>query len=69
MNGLESWMLVRNVVCLLLAVGADCVSDIRYFISYLKKPDNNERWHEGKIEQGNDEDWVGENRDGATDWI
>ena len=45
------------------------VSDIRYFISYLKKPDNNERWHEGKIEQGNDEDWVGENRDGAADWI
>lgn len=30
-------------------------SDFRYFISYMKKPDNDERWHEGKIEQGDDE--------------
>ena len=30
-------------------------SDFRYFISYMKKPDNDERWHDGKIEQGDDE--------------
>ena len=54
------------------AFGANCartLADIRYFISYLKKPDNNERWHDGKIEQGSDADWVGDNRDGAADWI
>ena len=34
-------------------------SDFRYFISYLKKPDNNVRWHDGKIETGDDSDWVG----------
>ena len=44
-------------------------TNIRYFISYLKKPDNNERWHDGKIEQGTDADWVGDNRDGAAEWI
>ena len=44
-------------------------ANTRYFISYLKKPDNNERWHDGKIEQGNDADWVGDNRDGAAEWI
>ena len=44
-------------------------ANIRYFISYLKKPDNNERWHDGKIEQGNEADWVGDNRDGAAEWI
>ena len=33
-------------------------SDFRYFISYLKKPDNQELWHEGKTEQGNDSDFV-----------
>ena len=58
------------------SVGARCpslstqtVPDGRYFISYLKKPDNNERWHDGKIEQGTDADWVGDNRDGADDWV
>ena len=34
-------------------------SDFRYFISYLKKPDNEIRWHDGKIENGYDSDWVG----------
>jgi len=34
-------------------------SDFRYFISYLKKLDNEIRWHDGKIEKGDDSDWVG----------
>jgi hypothetical protein len=25
----------------------------------MKRPDNDEKWHDGKIEQGNDYDWVG----------
>ena len=29
-------------------------SDFRYFISYLKKPDNEIRWHDGKIENGDE---------------
>jgi diketogulonate reductase-like aldo/keto reductase len=33
-------------------------SDFRYFISYLKKPDNQQLWHDGKTEQGNDSDFV-----------
>jgi len=34
--------------------------DFRYFISYLKKPDNDERWHDGAqgVETGTDADWV-----------
>mgnify|MGYP002629210244 CR=1 FL=1 len=55
-------------ICSLAHGNVRAVADARYFISYLKKPDNNERWHDGKIEQGNDEDWVGDNRDGANDW-
>ncbi|GMH81842.1 hypothetical protein TL16_g09061 [Triparma laevis f. inornata] len=30
----------------------------RYFISYLKKPGNDNIWHSGVIEEGNDDDWV-----------
>jgi hypothetical protein len=34
-------------------------ADDRYFISYLKKPDNDVKWHGGKVEAGDDSDWVG----------
>lgn len=34
-------------------------SDFRYFISYLKKPDNDVKWHFGKVEAGDNSDWVG----------
>lgn len=33
-------------------------SDFRYFISYLKKPDNQRLWHDGVVETGTDADWV-----------
>lgn len=36
--------------------GLNC--DFRYFISYLKKPDNQRLWHDGVVETGTDADWV-----------
>jgi len=30
----------------------------RYFISYLKKPDNDIKWHDGNIENGDDTDYI-----------
>ena len=36
--------------------GLNC--DFRYFISYLKRPDNDARWHDGRIEKGDDSDFV-----------
>ena len=43
----------------------DC--DYRYFISYLKTPDNDVRWHDGRVEMGTADDFVsgraGANRD------
>jgi len=32
--------------------------DFRYFMSYLKTPDNNTLWHDGVIESGTDSDFV-----------
>jgi len=34
-------------------------SNFRYFISYLKKPTNDVRWHDGVVETGDERDWVG----------
>jgi hypothetical protein len=33
-------------------------SDFRYFISYMKKPDTDVKWHDTKLETGTDEDFV-----------
>ena len=33
-------------------------SDFRYFISYMKKPDTDVTWHDGKIEAGDDSDFI-----------
>eukprot|EP01052_Picozoa_sp_SAG31_P045217 SAG31_NODE_8173_length_1503_cov_1.425926_2_plen_77_part_00 len=33
-------------------------SDFRYFISYMKKPDTDVRWHDSKIESGTDADII-----------
>ncbi len=36
--------------------GLEC--GFRYFISYLKRPDNDIKWHDGKTETGTEEDWI-----------
>lgn len=51
----HDWELSSNAMAKL--EGLNC--DFRYFMSYLKKPDNNVLWHNGQTEQGNDNDWVG----------
>lgn len=35
--------------------------DFRYFMSYLKRPDNDIRWHDGVIEKGDASDYVSGN--------
>jgi hypothetical protein len=53
--GVTDWELSSEAMASLTGLE----SDFRYFISYLKKPDNDVKWHDGLIEQGDDSDWVG----------
>jgi len=53
-GGNEAWQLGEED----LALVGGLESNFRYFCSYLKKPDNEVRWHDGVTEQGTDADFI-----------